>query len=93
MDDYDYPNNHNTDTAKSRLSGLTIPQFLSHLCNYGHPLTPIFIMEWITRGYRDVIENEEELIRRNKRSVVCPEAWVKCAKMLEKALKDRSDGK
>ena len=73
-----------------KMSSLTVPQFLTHLCEYGHPLSAIFIMEWITRGYRDVIENEEELITRNKRSVVCPEAWVECAKELEKAMKEKN---
>jgi len=85
MEDFEDSNKKIT----TKLSTLTVPQFLSYLCSYGHPLTPIFIMEWIHRGCEDVIKNKATLIKENERCVVSPEAWVECAELLKKALKEK----
>ena len=85
MDDYENASKKTT----MKLSALTVPQFLTHICSYGHPLTPIFIMEWIRRGCEDVIKNKEEIIKENERNVISPEAWVECAELLKKALEEK----
>ena len=54
---------------KINLTNLTNRQFLSHLCNYVHPLASVFIIEWLSRGCKDVIKNKEELIRENERCI------------------------
>jgi len=52
-----------------------------------HPLADLFIMESISRHAREVIENKEEIIKDNERSIVCPKAWVDCAMVLTRLTK------
>ena len=89
MDDYENSDHKST----MKMSALTIRQFLGHLCDYRHPLTSMFIMEWLNRGCLDVIKNKEEILKdTHPRSIVSPEAWVECAETLKKAMEERNNG-
>ena len=89
MEDYE----DNVKKTTMKMSALTITQFFTHLCNYRHPLASMFIMEWLSRGCRDVIKNKEEILKdTHPRSIVSPEAWVECAESLKKAMEERQKG-
>jgi len=66
-------------------------EFLRYLDNFAHPLAGIFIIEAISRACKDVMDNQDEIMEEERRSIIAPAAWIECAKTLKEELHKRHE--